>query len=535
MRPARLHRSLRRASRWSSAASATGPRSAPLRRTRPPAGLSDEADPEAAPRPEEQDPVEWPELRAAGQHGAADRLAAEVRAGRIGTWTTRGSERAWQAVRAGRNCCRLHRHRAAPGRRRLRAPLRRPRPAGPGGPARPAHRAGTDRPRSPTTAQPLPAPGRRARPRPDAARHRAARRRPARVRQDPAGRCGRSWSPCACRRSPGTAAVVAVGAAGADPVPADAYDVVISLGDPSSAYDLDLYGGSTDPDEAAGHARRGAVADEAAEGGQRRAAHRARPAARPLPRRPRPLPVRGRAARAARRRARPRYAALRDALDAAGAHAHASATSTPAQRQSGRPGDVGPLLADRIALLDRPAFAGFFDVTGRDSAARSPCARWNTRCGSGSTCPSAATPRRRGCWPGSSSRSSPRAVGRRADRSLFACLVLDDAAAHDHGRGRPRPRAAALRQRRGGAHPAHAWTTSPRRCAAPCSARSAAGWPSPGSPPGTATGSPRPGAPTWVETRDVTRTPDQSGGRAPRASHAASASSSPARRSPPSR
>ncbi len=64
--------------------------------------------------------------------------------------------------------------------------------------------------------------------------------------------CGRSSSRSACRRSPGTAAVVAVGAAGADLGPAEAFDVVITIGDPASPYDLDLYGGAADADEAAG-------------------------------------------------------------------------------------------------------------------------------------------------------------------------------------------------------------------------------------------------------------------------------------------
>ena len=42
-----------------------------------------------------------------------------------------------------------------------------------------------------------------------------------------------------------------VGAAGAGLGPADAYDVVVRIGNPESVYDLDLYGGTTDPDEAA--------------------------------------------------------------------------------------------------------------------------------------------------------------------------------------------------------------------------------------------------------------------------------------------
>ncbi len=49
----------------------------------------------------------------------------------------------------------------------------------------------------------------------------------------------------------GRAAVVVVGAAGAVLGPVDAYDVVVRIGNPESVYDLDLYGGTADPDEAA--------------------------------------------------------------------------------------------------------------------------------------------------------------------------------------------------------------------------------------------------------------------------------------------
>lgn len=48
----------------------------------------------------------------------------------------------------------------------------------------------------------------------------------------------------------GQAAVIAVGAAGTRLGPADAYDIVVRLGDPTSVHDLDLYGGTRDPDEA---------------------------------------------------------------------------------------------------------------------------------------------------------------------------------------------------------------------------------------------------------------------------------------------
>ena len=95
-------------------------------------------------------------------------------------------------------------------------------------------------------------------------------------------------------------------------------------------------------------------------------------------------------------------------------------------RQTGAAGDPGRALADRLALLDRPAFAGFFDAIG-DAHRRSRCAPSpSTRCGSGSTCRSAATTE--------ASRLITRLLlaqftRRRARQrtALFACLVLDDA------------------------------------------------------------------------------------------------------------
>ena len=95
-------------------------------------------------------------------------------------------------------------------------------------------------------------------------------------------------------------------------------------------------------------------------------------------------------------------------------------------RQSGAPGDVGALLADRVALLDRPAFAGFFDTTGSTrpfSFGRALEHPLRVRID---------LPER---GHAEASRMLARlvlaqftecAVARR-DRSLFACLVLDDA------------------------------------------------------------------------------------------------------------
>jgi hypothetical protein len=222
----------------------------------------------------------------------------------------------------------------------------------------------------------------------------------------------------------GSAAVVAVGAAGADLGPAEAFDVVIAIGDPASGYDFDLYGGAADADEAAellttavldgfegdqADARRAATTF-AQVLGPFRAAHRRFPSVTEL----REL-LDGNATA---------VAALRSALDEAGEPGWVRELDART-RQSQRPGDVGGLLADRIALLDRPAFAGFFDVTGRSrpfalSSLEHPL-------------------RVRIDLPERGHAEASRMLARlilaqftaaatgRKDRSLFACLALDDA------------------------------------------------------------------------------------------------------------
>ncbi|KOV13697.1 ATP/GTP-binding protein [Streptomyces sp. XY413] len=158
----------------------------------------------------------------------------------------------------------------------------------------------------------------------------------------------------------GQAAVVAVGAAGAQLGPDAAYDVVVRIGDPGSVYDLDLYGGTTDPDEAATLLAEAFVGDvpgidvrRAATAlaqllGPFRAAHGRFPAVPELRELLDGLPT---ALDALRRELDGQPAMLRE-LDAR-------------TRQHGAHGDPGPALADRVALLDRPAFAGFFDTTGQ--------------------------------------------------------------------------------------------------------------------------------------------------------------------------
>ncbi|MEW2417111.1 ATP/GTP-binding protein [Streptomyces sp. NPDC046866] len=159
----------------------------------------------------------------------------------------------------------------------------------------------------------------------------------------------------------GQAAVIAVGAAGAGLGPDDGYDVVVRPGDPASVHDLDLYGGTADPDEAASLLAEAFVGDLPGTDARRaatalaqllgpfRAAYGRFPAVAELrellERVPGPLD------------------ALRRTLEDGGQLAMLRELDAR-ERHSGAPGDPGPLLADRVGLLDRPAFHGFFDTAG---------------------------------------------------------------------------------------------------------------------------------------------------------------------------
>ncbi|MBB4782201.1 hypothetical protein BJY27_003162 [Streptomyces rapamycinicus] len=387
----------------------------------------DEPAPEAAAagRPE-GDPVEWPQLRAAGGHSAADRLAADARGGAMNDVDHARIERAWQSVRAGRNSLAsftdtvLRNGAASYGHPSGARDL----------PARTARhdllahqvRLGTaaEDPRNPY-------------------QHRGVG-----LALDPevlgtsllavgppgSGKTGRVVRPVVeslCLQAlAGQVAVVAVGAAGAGLGADEAFDVVVKIGRPDSGYDLDLYGGTTDPDEAAGILAEALIGDMAASlpgGDSRRAATALAQLLGPY--------------RAAHGRfpsvpdlrelldgSKTAVNALREALDEAGERAQARELEARV-RQSGAPGDVGALLADRIALLDRPAFADFFDTAGdrRPFSLRALEHPLRVRID---------LPER---GHAEASRMLARlvlaqftecAVGR-VDRSLFACLVLDDA------------------------------------------------------------------------------------------------------------
>ncbi|MER7494083.1 ATP-binding protein [Streptomyces pharetrae] len=382
----------------------------------------------ANPRPPapEEDPAEWPALRAAGAADAAARLATEARQGLMRDVDHARITRAWQGVRNGRHSLATF----------TSAVLREgsaacPHPSGardlPGRQAR--HDLLTGQVRLGTTADD---------PRnPYAYRGTGLALGPellgtSLLAVGPAGsgKTGTLVRPLAeslCLHAlAGRAAVVVVGAAGAGLGPADAYDVVVRIGDPESLYDLDLYGGTTDPDEAAAilaEALVGDLADPHPGSDSRRSTTVLAQLLGPY------RAVHGRF---------PSVPELRALLDGApGPLAGLRAGLTDSgqdsllreldarERQMGHPGDVGGVLADRIALLDRPAFAGFFDTSGQSRPFSLKALDHPVRV--------------RIDLPARGHADASRMLARlvlaqftasvsvREDRSLFACLILDDA------------------------------------------------------------------------------------------------------------
>ncbi|MFJ5676964.1 ATP-binding protein [Streptomyces sp. NPDC093097] len=381
-----------------------------------------------APKPEPAtDPAQWPELRAQGAPDAADRLAADARAGAMNDVDVARIGRAWRSVRSGRNssasftdavlrhgaaaCAHPSGQRDLAGRSAQHDLL--------------AHqvRIGTaaDHPRNPYQHR---GSGCALEPRVLGTSLLAV---------GPAGsgkttRLVRPVVEAMCLQAlAGQCAVVAVGPAGSALGPDEAFDVVVRIGRPDPECDLDLYGGTTDPDEAAGilaEALVGDLAEQLPGGDSRRAATALAQLLGPF--------------RAAHDRF-PTVPELRELLDGAPQAVAALRTALEASgdvtllreldaraRQSERPGDVALLLADRIALLDRPAFAAFFDPTGatRQVSLRSLDHPLRVRI---------ELPER---GHAEASRILARLVlaqftecaVARTDRSLFACLVLDEAA-----------------------------------------------------------------------------------------------------------
>lgn len=227
----------------------------------------------------------------------------------------------------------------------------------------------------------------------------------------------------ALRALTGQAAVLAVGGAGDRLGPDAAYDVVVRIGDPASVYDFDLYGGTTDPDEAAAALAEGLAGDLPALETRRaatalgqllgpyRAVHGTFPGVPEL----REL-LEGSAAA---------LGGLHEALESAGHHAMLRELDAR-RRQAGGAGDPAAVLADRIAVLDRPAFAGFF-ATGSEARPFSLRSLGQHPLRVRIELPERAH--------AEASRVLARIVlaqfnaitAARTDRSLFVCLVLDDA------------------------------------------------------------------------------------------------------------
>ncbi|MFJ1707965.1 ATP-binding protein [Kitasatospora sp. NPDC088346] len=159
----------------------------------------------------------------------------------------------------------------------------------------------------------------------------------------------------------GTACAVVVGAADSDLGPDSWYDVVIAPGDPAAPYGLDLYGAARTADEAAARLADALLPDELvlrAESartalqqvvGPFHAAHGRYPGVREL--------------RGLLGGDEEGWAELAEALRTAGRDAVFEADLQQRARRRGRADDPGVLLADRLALLDRPVFADCFAGT----------------------------------------------------------------------------------------------------------------------------------------------------------------------------
>ncbi|WEH39403.1 ATP/GTP-binding protein [Streptomyces sp. AM 2-1-1] len=312
----------------------------------------------------EPSPADWPELRADGQTEAAETLTAEVRAGRMNDVDCARLRHAWTTAR----------QRPDTAARFTPTVLRR-------GGAAFLHPSGhRDLPVRTAPHDLLTGQVRIGRCSDDP--HNPYARRGSGVALEPAllgtsllavgppgsGKSARLVRPAveclALQALAGRAAVLAVGGAGADLGPDDLYDVVVAIGRPGAAHGLDLYGGTTDPDEAAAVLAEGLVGDVETVDVRRavtvlaqllgpyRAVHGFFPSVPEL--------------RELLDGHPDALAALRAAAEAGGHHAMLRELDARA-RQSGGPGDAGPVLADRLALLDRPALTASF-ATGPDTA-----------------------------------------------------------------------------------------------------------------------------------------------------------------------
>ncbi|MFE4264702.1 ATP/GTP-binding protein [Streptomyces sp. NPDC056883] len=329
------------------------------------AGLRSSALPADAPQAVPQDgpdaPAGWPHLRAAGLAETADRLAAEARQGRMNDVDHARIRRAWESVRAD------------PSRRPAFVEAVRDKGAAacghPSG-ARdlPVRTASHDL----TVGQVWLGKVTGAEPNPHERRGTGLALDPGvlgtsvlAVGPSGSGKTHGLVRPVveslALQALAGQAAVIAVGAAGSRLGPDDAYDIVVRPGDPASVHDLDLYGGTGDSDEAASFLAEAFVGDLPGVDVRRAATALAQilgPFHAAYGRFPTVPEL-----RALLEQLPAALAALRHELEGSGQQGMLRELDARA-RQHAVHGDPGPVLADRAALLDRPAFHGFFDTTG---------------------------------------------------------------------------------------------------------------------------------------------------------------------------
>ncbi|MGW6287149.1 ATP/GTP-binding protein [Streptomyces sp. NPDC055107] len=383
-----------------------------------PAVAPPESEPEAG-----EDPAVWPWLRAAGQPGAADRLAAEVAGRRMNDVDCARIGHAWSRVEAGA----LPSGVFVDGVMKLGAAAC-PHPSGDRDlPVRAAtHDLLTAQVRMGVYAE---------HPRnPSARRGAGAALDPSvlgtsllAVGPHGSDRTRRLVRPVveslSLQALAGRAAVVVVSAEGVDLGPEGSYDVVVKIGNADSVYDLDLYGGITDPDEAAmllSEAFTGDLPDV----DSRRAAVTLGQLIGPF--------------NAARGRF-PSLPELRELLDGGRRaldllrddlrpeeHRSYLREVDARERQLGTSADLSGVLADRIAFLDRPAFSTFFDTRGlsRPFSLRALEHPVRVRI----VLPERSHPEASRILTRLVFAQFVSSVSARRDTSLFSALVLDDAA-----------------------------------------------------------------------------------------------------------
>ncbi|MFI7084889.1 ATP/GTP-binding protein [Streptomyces anulatus] len=370
-----------------------------------------------------EDPAGWPQLRAAGQPGAADRLAAEVAGRRMNDVDCARIDHAWSRVEAGAlspgvfvdavvkqgaaACLHPSGNRDLPVRAATHDLLTAQVKVGVYAehPRNPAARRGTGAALDPSVlGTSLLAVG------PHGSDRTRRLVRPV-------------VESLSLQALAGRAAVVVVSAEGVELGPENSYDVVVKIGDAASVYDLDLYGGISDPDEAAmllAEAFTGDLPDV----DSRRAAVTLGQLIGPF--------------NAARSRF-PSLPELRELLDGgrqaldllrSGLHPeeHRSYLREvdARERQLGTSADLSGVLADRIAFLDRPAFSTFFDTRGRSRPFSLRALEHPVRVRI--VLPERSHPEASRILTRLVFAQFVSSVGARRDASLFAALVLDDAA-----------------------------------------------------------------------------------------------------------